>query len=268
MEGQSLYQLLRAPVSQLMSSVQVGRMSMEVAGDPAEQSPALELAWKKWEENNAQSVVRLEQAAAQESESWFGDNPYNQASPGILVQFAIMGMVTSAQVLVQERKNRTLQRLMTTAMRPWEILAGHMLAMFALVFVQSVTLVLFGQWILKVDYLRELPGTLMVLAALGLWVASMSLLIGVMAKSDDQVVLYSMIAMFVFSALGGAWFRWIRPEGSSQRSGSCSHPPGPCGDCKTSCCAGWGWPRSGSRPGHWRHTRSGSWCWRWEGSGL
>jgi ABC-2 type transport system permease protein len=34
----------------------------------------------------------------------------------------------------------------------------------------------------------------------------MGLLIGVVAKSEDQVILFSMIAMFLFSALGGTWF--------------------------------------------------------------
>ena len=34
----------------------------------------------------------------------------------------------------------------------------------------------------------------------------MGLLIGVLAKSDNQVVLYSMLAMFILSALGGTWF--------------------------------------------------------------
>ena len=34
----------------------------------------------------------------------------------------------------------------------------------------------------------------------------MGLLTGVIAKSDDQVILCSMIAMFLFSALGGTWF--------------------------------------------------------------
>jgi hypothetical protein len=45
-----------------------------------------------------------------------------QASPGILVQFAIMELVTCGQILVQER---TLQRMLTTSMRPWQIVAGH-----------------------------------------------------------------------------------------------------------------------------------------------
>lgn len=206
-EGQSLYQLLRVPISQLMSAVEVARLSADVQSNPDEYIPSVELAWSKWNENSKISLVRVEQAVAKGSESdWTGGNPYNQASPGILVQFAIFGLTTSAQILVQERKTRTLQRLMTTVMRPWEIVAGHLLAMFGLVFLQTVILVVFGQFALGVDYLREPLGTLLVSVALGLWVASMGLLIGVFARTDDQVILYSMVAMFLFSALGGTWF--------------------------------------------------------------
>ena len=207
-EGQSIYQLLRVPISQLMSAVEVARISAEVQSNPDEYAPSLELAWSKWEENSKLSLVRVEQAFAEDTGSgdWTGGNPYNQASPGILVQFAIFGLITSAQILVQERKTRTLQRLMATTMKPREIVAGHMLAMFALTFLQTAMLVVFGQLALNVNYLREPLGTLFVSVALGLWVASMGLLIGVIAKGDEQVILYSMIAMFLFSALGGTWF--------------------------------------------------------------
>jgi ABC-2 type transport system permease protein len=208
-EGQSIYQLLRVPISQLMSAVEVARISADVQSNPDEYIPSIELAWSKWDENSKLSLVRVEQAvaaASRESSDWTGGNPYNQASPGILVQFAIFGLITSAQILVQERKTRTLQRLITTAMKPWEIVAGHMLAMFSLTFLQTAMLVVFGQLALNVNYLQEPLGTLLVSVALGLWVASMGLLIGVIAKTDDQVILYSMIAMFLFSALGGTWF--------------------------------------------------------------
>jgi ABC-2 type transport system permease protein len=207
-EGQSLYQSLRVPISQLMGAVEAARISADVQSNPDEYVRSVELAWSKWDENSKLSLVRVEQAVAEETESedWTGGNPYNQASPGILVQFAIFGLITSAQILVQERKIRTLQRLMTTAMKPWEIVAGHMLAMFALTFLQTAMLVLFGQLALNVNYLHEPLGTLLVSVALGLWVASMGLLIGVIAEADDQVILYSMIAMFIFSALGGTWF--------------------------------------------------------------
>lgn len=204
--GQSIYQLLRMPVSQLMSSVEIGQMGVESLNDPSEYIPTVNLAWEKWASHNLDTLVRVEQAIGQQEESWFGDNPYNQASPGIIVQFAIIGLVTSGQVLMQERKTRTLQRLMTTAMQPWQIIAGHMLAMFAIVFLQTTLMIIFGQFVLKVNYLRVPVGTFLIAISLGLWVASMGLLIGTLAKSDNQVVLYAMLAMFVFSALGGTWF--------------------------------------------------------------
>jgi len=206
--GQSLYQLLRVPVSQLMSAVEVARISADVQSNPDEYVPSIELAWSKWNDASKVSLVKVEQAVAPSSESsdWTGGNPYNQSSPGILVQMTIFGMVTSVQILVQEKKSRTLQRLITTAMKPSEIVAGHMLAMFAITFMTTALLVVFGQWVLKVDYMREPLGVLMISVALGLWIASMGFLIGVVAKEEQQVILYSMIAMFLFSALGGTWF--------------------------------------------------------------
>jgi len=206
--GQSLYQLLRVPISQLMSAVEVAHISADVQSNPDEYVPSIELAWSKWDETSKVSLVKVEQAvaASDESSDWTGGNPYNQSSPGILVQFAIFGLVTSAQILVQEKKSRTLQRLITTNMKPWEVIAGHMLAMFTITFLGTALLIVFGQWVLKVDYMRESLGVLLVSVALGLWVSSMGLLIGVIAKEEQQVIMYSMIAMFLFSAMGGTWF--------------------------------------------------------------
>jgi ABC-2 type transport system permease protein len=78
--------------------------------------------------------------------------------------------------------------------------------MFVVTFLQTALLVVFGQFALGVNYLREPLGTLLVCLGLGLWVASMGLLIGVLAKHEQQVILFAMMAMFLFSALGGTWF--------------------------------------------------------------
>jgi ABC-2 type transport system permease protein len=175
-------------------------------GVPAEAEAAFSAAAQAWAQADSNRLVRVEAAVTQAAADPYGGNPYNQSSPGILVMFAVFGLVTSAQVLVQERKTHTLQRLMTTAMQPWEIVAGHLLAMFGVVFLQTALLLVFGQLVLKVDYGREPLGTLLMAVALGLWVASVGLLIGVLAKGEEQVTLFSLIAMFVFSALGGTWF--------------------------------------------------------------
>lgn len=230
--GQSLYQVLRAPVVQVMSAVQIARLDVETleaqgpfadgAARAAERAAAFDAAAQAWAAARQEGAwIRVEAAVAAEPEGApLGGNPYNQTSPGMLVQFAIFGLVSSAQILVSERKSRTLQRMITTAMRPWQIIAGHLLAMFALGLLQTVLLIVFGQLVLGVDYFREPAATLLIAVSLGLWVSSMGLLIGVFAQADQQVVLYSMIAMFVFTGLGGAWFPL---EGSGKAFATIGH---------------------------------------------
>jgi len=134
------------------------------------------------------------------------DNPYNQFSPGMMVQFAIFGIMQAAMVMVIERRTGAMARLLTTPMRKAELIAGHVLGMFVVFFTQLLLLALFGQFFLKVDYFRVPGAALLLIAGLALWVASLGLLISALVKKEEQVVLYSMIAMFLFSALGGAWF--------------------------------------------------------------
>jgi ABC-2 type transport system permease protein len=209
-QGQSIFQSLRTPVTQLMSAMEIARLSAETVGKPNDASELTETfasASKAWSEADSASLVKVELAVKDNfMGDWYGDNPYNQASPGILVQFAIMSLVTSGQILVQERKTRTLQRMMSTSMRAWEIIAGHTLAMFGVVFFQIALLVVFGQLAVSVDYMNAPLGTLLVSVSLSLWVAAMGLLIGTLAKDDSQVVLFALMAMFILSALGGTWF--------------------------------------------------------------
>jgi len=208
-QGQSLFQLLRTAVTKVMSSVEIANLSTEAMGKPGDFSEfeqAQIAAVQAWMDTDSTALVKVEMAVAEPEKSWYGDNPYNQASPGILVQFVIMGLVTSGQILVQERKTRTLQRMMTTSMHSWQIMVGHTLAMFTVVFLQEVLLIVFGQLVLGVNYARQPVGILFLSIALGLWIAALGLLIGVLAKNDSQVVLLAMLAMFLFSAMGGTWF--------------------------------------------------------------
>ncbi len=129
----------------------------------------------------------------------------SQTAPGMMVQFAMAGLITAAQVLVYERKSRCLPRLLTTAVARWQILLGHYLAIFATIFVQLVLLIVFGQLVFGLDYLGQPWATLVMALATALFMAALGLLIGTLAKSDEQAIIFSMIPMFVFSALGGAW---------------------------------------------------------------
>ncbi len=71
--------------------------------------------------------------------------PLAHSSPGMMLQFAIAGLLTAATVIVNERKTRSLQRLLTTATSRVQILLGHYLAIFTLIFGQFLLLIVFGQ---------------------------------------------------------------------------------------------------------------------------
>jgi len=126
-------------------------------------------------------------------------------SPGMMLQFAIASLLTSAQILVTERRTHALQRLMTTATSRPQILLGHFLAIFALIFFQFVTLTSFGQLVLHVNYLHNPAAVMLVNFTGALCIGALGLLIGVIAKSEEQAIIFSMILMFVNAGLGGAW---------------------------------------------------------------
>jgi ABC-2 type transport system permease protein len=126
-------------------------------------------------------------------------------APAMMLQFAIAGLLTAAQVLVSERKSGSLQRLLTTASSRSQILLGHYLAIFILIFGQFVVLISFGQLLLKVNYQRDPLAILVIASVSALCIAGLGLLIGAVAKSEEQAVIFSLIPMFLLSGLGGAW---------------------------------------------------------------
>jgi ABC-2 type transport system permease protein len=115
------------------------------------------------------------------------------------------GLMGAGEIVVLERKSRALRRLLTTAISRVQIILGHFLAMFVMIFLQFVVLVGFGQAVLRVGYLREPLAVLLMMVTTALWTASLGLLIGVLAKTEEQVILFSLIPMFVLAGMGGAW---------------------------------------------------------------
>lgn len=212
--GQTASSAVQGAVKRLLGAIRSAQLSAETleAKLPAEgeanhlshMQEALALADAGWQQP-ALTVV-MEPASGTPVEESPVPQGFVQSSPGMIVQFAVFSLITSAMVLAVERKSRALQRLLTTPIRRAEVITGHMLAMFTIVFLQEVILIALGQLAFGVDYLRQPVGTLLLMVTLALWAASLGLLIGANARTEEQVVMFSLIAMFGFAALGGAWF--------------------------------------------------------------
>ncbi len=161
---------------------------------------AFQKALKGWDDPPIQVVETTSSAIPSEAD---GSPQLAHTSPGMMLQFAIAGLMTSGQIMVSERRSRSLQRLFTTATPGWQILGGHFLAVFTLICGQFLVLIAFGTFILKVDYLRAPGATLLVAFSSAFCIASLGILIGVLAKTEEQAVIFSLIPMFVLSGMGG-----------------------------------------------------------------
>lgn len=211
--GLIAYNEIRAAFAKLETALQTAQTSLriyETRGHPLDESARADYmekavnsvlqAWAK-----PPLVVETRQARLAEGDENQGSNAFAHSSPGMMAQFAIAGLISAAEVLVIERKTRALSRLLTTSIRRSEILLGHYLAMFVLIFVQLLLLTVFGQLFLGLDYYDAPLATLLLSIATALAVASLGLLIGTLAKSEEQVIVYTLIPMFVLAGLGGAW---------------------------------------------------------------
>ena len=194
---------LLTAVSRLDGAVRTATIMEDYVGDHAPFRYAFDQTLESWD-NPPIKIVETTSAVVEKA----GSNKnagLAHLSPGMMLQFAIAGLLTAAQIIVAERKSRTLQRLLTTSARRIHILLGHYLAIFILIFTEFAILITFGQFVLKVDYLRVPNATLLVAFSAALCISALGLLIGVLARNEEQAVSFSIIPMFVFAGLGGAW---------------------------------------------------------------
>lgn len=163
---------------------------------------AFENAVAAWESQPEPVVVTMSSTLTEEQRNAGG---FAHTSPSMMLQFSIAGLMSAAGIIVEERKSRTLARLMTTRVSRPGILLGHYLAMFTQVVVQLVLLILFAALVLHVQYLHAPFATLLVTFCSAAFVAAIGLLIGVVSRSEEQGIAFSLILMFVLAGLGGAW---------------------------------------------------------------
>jgi len=204
---------VQAAATRVAGAVRTARLSVEAyeaqaefADESARQAfaeEALDLALAAWADPPV--TVAATQSGGAEEDAGADPSGFAHFSVGILVQFSMAGLMSSAGVMVRERKSRALQRLLTTAISRLEIVLGHYLAMVLMILLQLVVLVGFGQLVLDVGYLREPGATLLMMVVLSVWSAATGLLIGVLAKTQEQIIIFCLIPMLLLAGLGGAW---------------------------------------------------------------
>jgi len=128
------------------------------------------------------------------------------SSPGMMVNFILFSLTTAGVALILERRNGTLQRLMTTRLRRWELIGGKAAGMFLLTFAQQVLLIAVAQLFFGVDYLRDPAALLVMMVSLSLVASTLGLLLAAVMKSEQALIATTVLVSMSISALSGAWF--------------------------------------------------------------
>lgn len=207
--GQTALSAVQASVTQLTGSVEAARLALQEAqkqttiSDPnAFLLAAVQKAQAAWQD--PQVTISTQPVSAESNPGGFSG--YVQTSPGMMVQFTIAGLIGAAAVLVHERKNRTTSRMLTAPVTRVEIILGHLLGIMLTVLAQEAVLILAGQLIFKINYLRQPLAILIMMVAMALFCGSLGLFFGAISRREEHAIMWPLIAMFVLTALGGAWF--------------------------------------------------------------
>ena len=133
-------------------------------------------------------------------------NPVNQFLSGIITMFVLFATSISSQALVEERRNKTLERLLTTRLTAGELFLGKFLANTVRAFVQSLILLLLAAAVFRLftplSFLEASVIALVFSAAAG----ALGLLIGSASKNSAQANAISSLVTMSMTMLGGTFF--------------------------------------------------------------
>ncbi len=123
---------------------------------------------------------------------------------GIAVMFLLFGASSGGGVLLEERENQTLERLLCTRMSLDQLLLGKWFYLTLLGCVQVTAMFLWAQAVFGLDLLGHLDGFVMMTVATSAAAASFGLVLATLCRTRGQLNGLSVVAVLTMSALGGS----------------------------------------------------------------
>jgi ABC-2 type transport system permease protein len=132
--------------------------------------------------------------------------------------YVMFSVFPAATVLIQERKNWTLQRLAVMPISRTQILSGKLLARFAVGMLQFMIMFGFGA-VLGVRYGSDPVALLLIMAAFTLCITALTLALTTVLRTVSQATGVTLFLTLTLAPLGGAWWSleivpaWMRTVG-------------------------------------------------------
>ena len=126
--------------------------------------------------------------------------------PGVIVMFLLFSVTLSAQTLIEERRNGTLERLLTTQLNAGELFAGKFLAGVNRGMLQTLVLLVLAFVVLRVGGLSALAQSAVLALVVSAAASAIALVIATVARTDDQATWAAVFVTMFMTVFGGTFF--------------------------------------------------------------
>jgi len=206
-DGQIVASMVSGVAEQLNREFQVQQRVSELVADKGIPAAQVTVTVEKFLGREAASPL----IGVTESTVGSSPDPVNQFLPGILAMFVLFAVSLSAQVIVEERKKGTLERMLTTRLTRGELFFGKFLSGIFRGFVQTVILLILAYIVFGLFTPLSLLQVLLVALVFSAAASAMGLVIAAISRTADQAVWISVVFTNVSVILGGTFF--TLPEG-------------------------------------------------------
>lgn len=203
-EGQIVASIIRGVAQDIASDSYVRSVVNGAAKDLDVQSSEVDRAV-----DEAKGVLGSGPRVTVQTETVGGNNDayrVNRILPGILVMILMLAVTLSAQTLVQERENGTLERLLTTSLTPIQLFLGKFLAGIARAMFQAIVLLSLAFVVLRPGGLDAFVYMLAVALLLAAAISAIGLVISAVARTPDQATWAAVSLTMFMTVFGGTFF--------------------------------------------------------------
>jgi ABC-type multidrug transport system permease subunit len=132
---------------------------------------------------------------------------FNQASPGYVVMFGMMTVITAGGVsLLVERDNGTLRRLLASPVTKAQILAGKTLGITATGILQMGILITAGRLLFNVNWGANIPALALLVITLSIAATGIGMFLAAICRTTAQANAVGVLSVLVMAMLGGTWW--------------------------------------------------------------
>ena len=133
-------------------------------------------------------------------------NASNYVVPGYLVMFVFFAAAVSAQAIVQERQNHTMERLLATSVKKEAILGGIYTGTVIRGLIQIIIFWVVGMLVFHVN-LGLAPAAVIILSVLMVLMSSaFALMLATLARTIRSAASLAVITSLLLAPLGGCWW--------------------------------------------------------------